>query len=665
MYNCTGGIEIIWEEIPGAERYLVYRKEAGKTGWTLLDEDVITDFYLDKTAKDGCNYTYTVKAYGGKYYSKYDTKGLSLIRLTNPKTNVKKSSSGIAISWKKVTGAKGYYVYRKTLNGSYSRIATTNSLSYTDNKIKNGTTYMYAVRAYNGKSLSDYKARFFFPGPQVNLTNTSEGMEVSWGEVKGANRIQIYRKTGNGSYSLVFTSPLWMGARAFSWTDNTVKSGVTYTYAVRGFYGSDNGTFATSQGMYIANPVITVTNSTSGLNVCWNKVSGAKGYYIYRKTGSGSYSKLTTTTSLSYLDKSVKGGTEYTYAVRAYNDKTISSYTGVTCLRITNPKHFVYNTKQGPVVGWQKVSGASGYYVYRKTSSESYTKIATITGLSFTDQTAQKGITYTYAVRAYTDKYVSSYSSLPLKCAFKEDYEYGPDYSGESNDIQIKRYNGNASILVIPTSINGKRVTKIGEEAFSGNTSIKDVTMLSNIVRIGGNAFYDCPTLTKVVLSKGLTHTGVGTFGECSSLKSVTIPNGIKTIGSYTFEYCTSLNSINLPDSITSIDGSAFLGCQRLTSIKIPNSVTSIGFAAFSFCESLKTITLPERISVIEAQTFYLCKSLTSINIPYRVRRIGSFAFHGCNSLKTVNYAGTKGDWKYVNVEEYNEPLLNARLKTK
>jgi fibronectin type 3 domain-containing protein len=55
-----------------------------------------------------------------------------------------------------VTGASKYYVYRKTASGSWSKIATTTSTSYTDKTAKKGTTYYYTVKAVSGSYLSSY-----------------------------------------------------------------------------------------------------------------------------------------------------------------------------------------------------------------------------------------------------------------------------------------------------------------------------------------------------------------------------------------------------------------------------------------------------------------------------------------------------------------------------
>jgi fibronectin type 3 domain-containing protein len=107
----------------------------------------------------GKTYSYTVRclsADGKSYPSGYDTTGKTIKRLTQPTPTVSKTSNGIKIKWGKVTGANKYYVYRKTASGSWSKIATTTSTSYTDKTAKKGTTYYYTVKAASGSYVSSY-----------------------------------------------------------------------------------------------------------------------------------------------------------------------------------------------------------------------------------------------------------------------------------------------------------------------------------------------------------------------------------------------------------------------------------------------------------------------------------------------------------------------------
>ena len=72
------------------------------------------------------------------------------------------------------------------------------------------------------------------------------------------------------------------------------------------------------------------------------------------------------------------------------------------------------STKSGIKLEWSKVKGADGYYVYCKTGSKGYERIATVKGstkVTYTDKTAKKGKKYTYKVKAYKSKTYSAYSN--------------------------------------------------------------------------------------------------------------------------------------------------------------------------------------------------------------------------------------------------------------
>lgn len=101
--NVTKGIKITWKKVKGAKKYQVFRgKKKIKT--------VSKKTYTDKKAKAGKTYKYYVKALKGKKKSK-KSKAAKVVRLTKPTvSSVKNIKSGSAVSWKKVKGAKKYYV---------------------------------------------------------------------------------------------------------------------------------------------------------------------------------------------------------------------------------------------------------------------------------------------------------------------------------------------------------------------------------------------------------------------------------------------------------------------------------------------------------------------------------------------------------------------------
>ena len=115
-----------------------------------------------------------------------------------------------------------------------------------------------------------------------------------------------------------------------------------------------------------------VTNQASGITVKWKKVSGADGYYVYRKSGKGAWKKVGTVkgaSGVSYTDKTVKSknGTTYVYTVKAYKGKATSSYnkTGLKIVRLTAPSISKLTNKKTKklTVAWKKNAKASGYQI--------------------------------------------------------------------------------------------------------------------------------------------------------------------------------------------------------------------------------------------------------------------------------------------------------------
>ena len=126
----------------------------------------------------------------------------------------------------------------------------------------------------------------------------------------------------------------------------------------------------------------------------------------------------------------------------------------------------------------------------------------------------------------------------------------------DNGTIEIVGYTGKEENITIPSVINGRAVTQIGEEAFMG-----------------------CDFKT-VKISSGVTQIGSGAF-TASSITTITIPNGVKRIADHTFFDCVYLTSISIPNSVTSIGECAFAGCENLLNIIIPKNVVNIGKGAF------------------------------------------------------------------------------------
>ena len=153
--------------------------------------------------------------------------------------------------------------------------------------------------------------------------------------------------------------------------------------------------------------------------------------------------------------------------------------------------------------------------------------------------------------------------------------------------------------IVIPDTIEGYPVTKIGEGAFWDCTGIKEIVVPDSITVIPNAAFRECETLEKITLPEGLTSIGNGAFYECEYLASIDIPESVTSIGGGAFRFCRKLSAITIPNGIQEIKDSTFASCNSLTDVTIPDSVTTIGAEAFSGCPLSSDFVLPKNISSI------------------------------------------------------------------
>lgn len=251
------------------------------------------------------------------------------------------SYNSVKLSWKKVTGAAGYRVYRAaSKNGTYKAVKTVtggSTLSYTNGSLTPGTTYYYKIRAYrksgdttvysNYSAISSAKPVLATPSVTVKTAGYNS-VKLSWKKVTGAAGYKVYRAAGkNGTYKTVKTIA---GGSTVSCTDGSLTTGTTYYYKIRAYWKSGSTTvYSAYSSIGSAKPVpakavISSIQNISGKKAAirWKKVSGASGYKIYRATSkNGMYQCVKTVTSgstLTWTNTGLKTGKTYYYRIRAY-----------------------------------------------------------------------------------------------------------------------------------------------------------------------------------------------------------------------------------------------------------------------------------------------------------------------------------------------------------
>ena len=202
-------------------------------------------------------------------------------------------------------------------------------------------------------------------------------------------------------------------------------------------------------------------------------------------------------------------------------------------------------------------------------------------------------------------------------------------------------------IITVPTELNRRKVTGLGESSFSGIYSsdhqkdstllsfcnqIQSVTIPESVTSIGKSAFEDCSKLDSLTI-KGVATSMIGAsaFAGCTSLTSLSLVGSFQTIGDFAFADC-GMTSLTIDATITSIEKYAF-SSSSLTSLSLTGNVQKIGDYAFSSCSSLNTVTFPKSPTSIGSHAFDSCTSLNPIEIPGTVTEIGDCAFYNCDGL--------------------------------
>ena len=248
-----------------------------------------------------------------------------------------------------------------------------------------------------------------------------------------------------------------------------------------------------------------------------------------------------------------------------------------------------------------------------------------------------------------------------------DDFTY--TLTDEYTKVRIMSCKLDSDEIVIPDTIDGKKVTSIGPNAFQGS-SITSVIMGKNIETICEYAFSDCASLsnvdfgnavktigdyafgmnsiTELSLPDSLESIGYGAFSPYrygtynsyreSQLQKVTFGSNLKSIGDNAFYYCNKLSEVDFTgDKLESIGGSAFNDCDALINIEISGNNAIIKGGAFYHCNNLETVTLSGVEALNSNDVFEYCYKLKSFTADNSLKTIGNYAFHGDKLLETAN----------------------------
>lgn len=203
------------------------------------------------------------------------------------------------------------------------------------------------------------------------------------------------------------------------------------------------------------------------------------------------------------------------------------------------------------------------------------------------------------------------------------------------------------------TKLSGLRI--INDNAFKGQTNIKNVVIPSSVTSIGASAFSGCTTLKNIVIPSSVTTIGASAFSGCTALETVTFETDAKgksalnSLGKSAFSGAKALKAIDLSATkLEILDDNVFENCSMLASVKFNTLITQIGATTtgtstskgtFRYCSALKEITIPAQVTTLINGTFYGCSSLETVTFAEgsQVTKFLAATFRGCTSLKNIN----------------------------
>ncbi|MBR3787547.1 MAG: C40 family peptidase [Firmicutes bacterium] len=304
--------------------------------------------------------------------------------------------------------------------------ATKTITSFSKVTYKNNTSIGtgYAVTVIEGKTVEvPFEIKL---GTVTNLKaspTSSSTIKLVWSKVPGAAGYVIYRSADGGdNYKRI--KDIASGTTT-SFSDAKRTLGETYTYKICPYrevggkreYGEYSK--AVSQRAQPAVPVISSVKRASynSLKISWKKVPDASGYRIYRSTSAkGEYKRVATlkgNSKLSYTDKKRSCGKKYYYKVKAFKTsglKRYYSYASAYKTGRTTPAKVRFNDEtfswySSVDLCWNRAKGATGYVVYRSTSSKSgYKAVKTLNDgkkTKWVDKNLSGGTKYYYKVRSF------------------------------------------------------------------------------------------------------------------------------------------------------------------------------------------------------------------------------------------------------------------------
>ena len=480
-------VTVQWNAVAGAESYRIRKVsastedipartwwfESAGTAWT--DTDVVPGvlyyYYVAGISRSGAEGLWSESASG---YCNWDAQpNLSATQGTR--------SDGILLEWDAVPHAIAYKIYWKDSMPSSTNKWNQNErfdageTSWLFDRAQPGKTYYFAF----GRVGVGIETIFYTVNPvtgwlglaapaNVNATEKTNAVTVSWASVAGAEGYRVYRGVSNDTAAAVCIATV--GADAGSYADSSGEVAVGYRYWVRAEAHGTPGAWSApvSAARPLGVPVMGgQTNGTTSVTITWSAVDEAVGYQLWRYAcdeGVGSAVLVAETGMTAYTDSTVEqevGYYYFTYAVAPNGtpgprSSTTRAFAGKhgDLVRPQNISASDGTRTDGVLLTWT-ATDSTGYEfrVYRVAADGGKTLAGNTTERSFLDTGTVPGITCSYKVEAY-----------PLR----GNWWWVPCTTGDSGWRGLQAQTG---ITTVASDVDGQHRRTVSWEAVPGAVS--------------------------------------------------------------------------------------------------------------------------------------------------------------------------------------------------
>lgn len=249
-------------------------------------------------------------------------------------------------------------------------------------------------------------------------------------------------------------------------------------------------------------------------------------------------------------------------------------------------------------------------------------------------------------------------------------------YEVVSDGVVITGYTGEVCDLIIPSTIDEKKVVVIGKKAFDNNNKIKSVIIPNSVRTINIYAFSNCTALKSITIPASveniLCNVMVGGFTDGNIIIEGEFAEGVSA-----FRGCTNLEEIKVEsnNSKYSSDNGVLYNKDKSELLHypegkkgkdfwIPDSVKRIVGCAFHNCNALEIIRVPSSVDYIEDGAIKECENLKIVK--FQGEKPGALDDFICTDnqvkiLYSIKYESGWNDYNIYSKEAYSEPWIGVQ----